>query len=147
MENKFELKKIKDKVVSELKNYPNLDAKIESIALDILEAEENIKIAGSSFNSIHSTANNNSTVESDVLRIIDTVNRLKCEKIRLENKKKKMDLALSVLDDDHKKMVQMHYFQKKSWVEVGMSIQRGADYCTKVFKNKICGQIGNILFN
>lgn len=147
MKNKFDLKNMKDKVVCELKNYPNLDAKIASIALDILEAEENIRIAGTTFNSIGSTANNSSVVESDVLRIIDTVNRLKYEKIRLENKKKKIDLALSVLDDDYKKMVQMHYFQKKSWVEVGMSIQRGPDYCTKVFKNKICGQIGDILFN
>ncbi len=136
-----------------LYNYKDIDIKLKCIDLDIETLQNDISLKAISYDEKSAPTNAfSSSVENEVLRReeqnTEQIERLKNEKLFVLNKKKKLDLALSTLTEDERKLIELRYFTKPtySWVMIGRALNMDKDNCCKK-RNKIIGKIAQFIFN
>lgn len=136
MDKEQDLYKKTDRV---LFNYKMIKAEINNIDIDIeeLRAEfDGLKAIGYEERTSPTNAFN-SSVENEILKKEKEINRLLKERKSKERLINKIDNALTVLDDEEKKIIELRCFENKSWNRVGCVIDKDGDYCSKIKRNAI----------
>jgi len=135
-----------------LYNYKSLDIKIKNIDIDIDNLENDITVNAISYEERSSPTNAfSSVVENEVVKREEKT----AEKIQvLKSKRKynitfktKIDGALEQLTSTEFKLVELRYFSKdkKTWVEIGLTLGFDKDYCTKL-RNKIIDKLSDLIY-
>lgn len=129
----------KEKIEKILVKYKTIDLRIENIDDRINMLSDDIKISNISYEEKLITTNvYSSSVENQVIRREENILQLKNIKNELILFKNIVNRALSILDKTELDIITMRYLHKdkKSWVEIGMTLGFEKDYCCKK-RNKI----------
>ena len=129
----------KEKIEKILVKYKTIDLRIENIDDRINMLIDDIKISNISYEEKLITTNvYSSSVENQVIRREENILQLKNIKNELILFKNIVNRALSILDKTELDIITMRYLHKdkKSWVEIGMTLGFEKDYCCKK-RNKI----------
>ena len=128
-------------------NYKSIKAEIFNLELDIEELQEEIEgVKAVSYDEKSSPTHKfNSSVENEVIKKEQEINRLLREKRSKERLIKKIDNALNSLDIEEKEIVQLRCFERKPWNKVGMTINKDADYCGKI-KRAAVNKISDLIW-
>lgn len=137
-----------------LYNYKSLEIKIKNIEIDI----ENFKndyngVTGISYEERSAPTNKfNSSVENEVIRregktanLIEYLEGIKAYNL---NVKRKIDNALSSLNEESYKLVELRYFTKprKTWIEIGRKLNMDKDYCCKK-RCEIINELASLIYS
>lgn len=135
-----------------LYDYKNIDLKIKNIDLYIDRLINDVNVAGVSYEERTGPTNAfNSSVENEVIRrdeqINEELNRLKQVKKDLITLKELVTNAIESLDQEDYKLVDLRYFQKnkKTWIEIGMSLGVDKDTCCRE-KNRIINELTKYIY-
>lgn len=138
-----------EKILYELKN---IDLRIKNIDLYIDNMVNDVSVSGISYAERTGSTNAfHSIVESEVIRrdehLTDEVNKLKQAKKDLMTMKDLATNAVESLDQEDSKLVELRYFQKnkKTWIEIGMSLGMDKDTCCRE-KNRIINYLSGYIF-
>lgn len=135
-----------------LYDYKNLSYEIESLDIHINSIVNDVSIAGVSYEEKSSPTNAfSSRVENEVIKReeyqAEVIERLRKKKNGLIQLDKVLKVALSSLEPEELRLVELRYFTKpkKSWVEIGMTLGLDKDTCGRM-RNKIIHKITNHIY-
>ena len=121
-----------------LNKYKTIDLKLENIEDRMNVLVEDIKMVGVSYEQKGSPTNAfNSNVENEVIRRAEQNSEKLASLIKVKNElflfKNVVYRALSTLEKTELDIITMRYLHKdkKSWVEIGMTLGFEKDYCCK----------------
>ena len=115
-------------------NYKSIKAEIFNLEIDIEELKDEMDgIKAISYEEKSSPTHKfNSSVENEVIKRENEINKLLREKRSKERLINKIDNALNILDPEEKEIITLRCFERKPWNIVGMAINKDADYCGKI---------------
>lgn len=119
-----------------LYNYKKLSNEIESIDMQIIAISNDVSIAGVSYDIKTGKTNKfSSSVENDVVmreeHNAEIIERLKKKKEGIITLKKLVNIALNTLEPEEVKIIELRYFQKMSWIQIGMELIMDNNTCHK----------------
>lgn len=137
-----------------LYDYINIDIKIENIELQINRLLNDVSCAGVSYEFKGGPTNSfNSNVENEVIKrdehLMDYIEVLRKTKENAILLKKSIVNALSTLDEEEYKLIELRYFDrrkiKKKWIEIGLILGIDKDNCCKM-KNDIIHRLADLIY-
>lgn len=137
------------KVANALNDYKMVKCQVASIDLEIDEIKSDPIIIGGVDYSYKGGCTNkiNSSVENNVIsmdKIKDRILKLEHEKKTKLNFIKRVDMALSLLEEEDFMLIEMRYFNKHSWYDVAERLALSESACVKRLE-KILDRMSNIL--
>lgn len=143
-ENKQELYKKTDEILS---NYKAIKAEINNLQLEIEEiSSEYDGVKAVVYEERTGTTNAfNSSVENEILKKEKLINKLLKEKRSKEILINKVDNALTVLEEEEIKIIELRYFQKMGWNKIGILTNRDGDYCGRI-KRKVVNKLSELIW-
>ncbi|WP_321994817.1 xanthine dehydrogenase [Clostridium butyricum] len=127
-----------------LYQYRELSALIECIEIQINDIENDVNIAGVSYEEKSAPTNKfNSSVENDVIKretyLPDVISKLKSKKQKYASLKKRIEIGLNQLVEEERKVVELRYFPKKkpTWVSIGLDLGFDKDHCQRIKNSAI----------
>lgn len=116
-----------------LKNYPIVNARMKVIDKQLAFLEDDLNVSGISYDSIGSGSGNISDATGNKALSY----RAKKEQLLKEKKKynrinQLITLALTSLTEDEREVIELFYFQNKTWDEVSGRLGKGRSTCCKL---------------
>ena len=135
-----------------LYDYKNINLKVQNIELYINRLINDVSYAGVSFEERSSPTNAfNSSVENEVIKrdekLAEEINNLNKKKNDLIMEKKMIENGLESLKPEQLKLVELKYLNKdkKTWIEIGMTLGMDKDTCSKA-KSIIINHLTGFIF-
>lgn len=135
-----------------LYDYKNINLKVQNIELYINRLINDVSYAGVSFEERSSPTNAfSSSVENEVIKrdekLVKEINNLNKKKNDLIMEKKMIENGLESLKPEQLKLVELKYLNKdkKTWIEIGMTLGLDKDTCSKA-KNIIINHLTGFIF-
>ncbi len=132
-----------------LYNYKNFGLEIESLDIHINSIINDVGIAGVSYGERSSPTNAfSSSVESEVIKREKLLEILQSKKQRLIELDRLIKVALTSLEPEELKLVELRYFSKpkKSWIEIGMTLGIDKSTCCR-FNRRILNKLDQFLIS
>lgn len=109
----------KDRVINKLRSYKGLKADVKSIEFNIEEIEEEIGLTGlSTEEKTGKTYKVTSSTEQQALHIIEEKEELLFKKYKVEREIKRIENALTVLNDDEREVLVLAHIEQKKWYSI-----------------------------
>lgn len=115
----------KSNVINKLRGYKELKADVKSIEFSIEEIEEEVGLSGlSTEEKTGKTYKITNTTENQALHIIEKKEELLVKKSRKEREIKRIENALTVLNDDEREVLALAHIEQKKWCYICVKFDR-----------------------
>lgn len=138
-----------NKVETMLYEYRDIDVELREIDLKMDEIKLYKGCGAMSYGErTGQTFKINNTVENEILDKEKKLGKLEFEKRRLNILKNRVENALSILNEDHKRIVELRYLSrpKESWSSISEKLNLDKSTCSDICSNKIIPELSQILF-
>ena len=129
------------KVIEKIKDYRNLRAEIDRLKIELEELEDVSLKAVQYREKLSPTNKVTSSVEDQVIKTEKKINEIKCSIRCKERELRKIDNALTVLDEREVDVLKLKYIEGKSWETVCYKLYRSYSRAKQIEQkavDKIC---------